>query len=536
MLCVSCSTPIPDGSHFCMSCGADVSDPSRHSSASLTDLGVSNMERLLRDDTQGEFEIERELGRGGMAVVYVATEIHLKRKIAIKVLPPELTFGAGTIERFQREAQTAAALDHPNIIPIYRVSTGGELFWYAMKYVEGRSLEDIHKEKGRADLDETINIMKELAAALDWAHGRNVVHRDVKPANIMIDEVGRATVTDFGIAKALTSTSLTASGSAIGTPNYMSPEQCMGKEITGAADQYSLAVMTFQMLSGQLPFEADSAVELIHKHCYLAPPPLDVLRPGLPAHVYVAVNKALEKKAPERFDSVGEFVEALSGGGVAGTTEQPRSSSTWDRVSTKLVSQVVPRRRSGLAVTGAGAVVVLGAVGGWWWITQGPSAAEEGAAQPPAVGADRGGGALVSADSMAGVTTAADTGEGLAVAANEPVEPATPEEQTPTPVENTLSADTTETTPMREEAAVADPPPTAAPQSGVLIVSITGGWAKISIDGMERREGRTYRDTLTAGEHSLRLERPGFATVDTAVNVEPGETLTVTLTMRRSGA
>ncbi|MGD8727878.1 MAG: protein kinase, partial [Gemmatimonadales bacterium] len=286
------------------------------------------MERKLRADTEGEFEIERELGRGGMAVVYLATDVHLRRKVAIKVLPPDLTFGKGTIERFRREAQTAAQLDHPNIIPVYRISTGGDLFWYAMKFIEGRSLDEILKDGMRFDLGGCIDILDQVASALDWAHRRQVVHRDVKPANIMIDPTGRVTMADFGIAKALSKTSLTASGSAIGTPNYMSPEQCMGGAITGAADQYALGVVTYQMLSGKLPFEADSAVELIQKHCFVPPPSLEEARPGLPKNVYTAVERALAKKSGERFPSVGEFVKALRDPSKASAGLSPRPSAT----------------------------------------------------------------------------------------------------------------------------------------------------------------------------------------------------------------
>jgi len=323
MRCLNCSTPVPDDSKFCLSCGTDLSDPSADSQTSLTDDGVSNMERKLRADTEGDFEIERELGRGGMAVVYLASDVHLRRKVAIKVLPPDLTFGKGTIERFRREAQTAAQLDHPNIIPVYRISTGGDLFWYAMKFIEGRSLDEILKEGLRFDLNGCTDVLDQVAAALDWAHRRQVVHRDVKPANIMIDPTGRVTMADFGIAKALSKTSLTASGSAIGTPNYMSPEQCMGGEITGAVDQYALGVVTYQMLSGKLPFEADSAVELIQKHCFVPPPSLEEARPGLPPNVYAAVERSLAKKSGERFASIADFVGALrdpsrmSAGGIA---------------------------------------------------------------------------------------------------------------------------------------------------------------------------------------------------------------------------
>jgi len=271
---------------------------------------IQHMEKLLKEDTKGEFEIGDLLGRGGMAMVYLAEEVHLSRKVAIKVLPPELTFGHG-VERFKREAKTAAGLDHPHIIPIYRIASGGKVFWYAMKFLEGQSLDEMLKEKGRCSLEETIQILMPCADALDYGHLHSVIHRDIKPANIMLDAQNRVTVTDFGIAKALTEGTLTASGSVIGTPFYMSPEQGMGKPVTGAADQYSVAVMTYRMLSGQVPFEGDSAIDILHKHCTILPPPLDQLCPGLPDFVYKAVEKGLAKKPAQRFSTVKAFVKAL---------------------------------------------------------------------------------------------------------------------------------------------------------------------------------------------------------------------------------
>jgi serine/threonine-protein kinase len=211
-----------------------------------------------------------------MAMVYLATETALGRKVAIKVLPPELTFGHG-VERFKREAKTAAGLDHPNIIPVYRVATGGKLFWYAMKFLEGRSLEDLLKEKQRLPLKDTIAILDQVADALDYAHEHKVVHRDIKPANVMLDSRNRVVVTDFGIAKALTEGTLTASGSVIGTPFFMSPEQGMGKAVSGASDQYSVGVMAYRMLSGHVPFDGESAIDILHKHCMMPAPPLDVI-------------------------------------------------------------------------------------------------------------------------------------------------------------------------------------------------------------------------------------------------------------------
>jgi serine/threonine-protein kinase len=219
MNCHLCLTPLPDESVFCMHCGAVASDPTASGSAYfLNEAAVHELEPLLRQNTAGEYEIERELGRGGMAVVYLATEIALARKVAIKVLPPSFTFGRGAVERFKREAKVAAALVHPNIIPIYRVSPGGRLFWYAMKYVEGQTLADILLERKFLSLDQTIRILEQLADALDYAHERHVIHRDVKPETVMVDSRGRVVVTDFGIAKEVLEGSRSGSGVIIGTP------------------------------------------------------------------------------------------------------------------------------------------------------------------------------------------------------------------------------------------------------------------------------------------------------------------------------
>src|ERR1051326_2969879 len=195
MQCVHCETPVPDDAKYCQSCGSLVSDAEgqARASASIDASGLQHMEQLLREDTAGHFDIRGPLGRGGMAMVYLATETALNRKVAIKVLPPELTFGHG-VERFKREAKTAAALDHPNIIPVYRVATGGKLFWYAMKFLEGRSLEDMLKEKRGVPLAESIVIPERVADALDYAHEHKVVPRNTKPANVMLDSRNRVVV------------------------------------------------------------------------------------------------------------------------------------------------------------------------------------------------------------------------------------------------------------------------------------------------------------------------------------------------------
>ncbi len=313
MRCAHCASPLPDGSVFCTNCGADAREPSSTPAAPLDDAGVAKLTRLLREETAGDYEIDRELARGGMGVVYVATEIQLRRRVAIKVLPPALTFGQGAIERFRREARTAAALDHPNIIPIYRVSAGGELLWYSMKLLEGKSLDTILEERKRLEFDETVALLDQVADALDYAHQHGVIHRDVKPGNIILDERGRVTVTDFGIAKEVQEASASASGHLLGTPHYMSPEHYRGTEISGGADQYSLGVVAYQCLGGRVPFDAVTAYELLNKHVVEPPPPLSELRPGLSPSAYMAIDRALAKRSEDRFSSVTDFVNALAG-------------------------------------------------------------------------------------------------------------------------------------------------------------------------------------------------------------------------------
>src|SRR3989454_1642915 len=286
MRCAHCASPLPDGSVFGTNCGADAREPSSTPTAPLDDAGVAKLTRLLREETAGDYEIDRELARGGMGVVYLATEIGLRRRVAIKVLPPALTFGEGSIERFRREARTAAGLGHPNIIPIYRVSAGGELLWYSMKLLEGKSLDTLLKERERLEFEETVAMLDQVADALDYAHQHGVIHRDIKPGNIILDERGRVTVTDFGIAKEIQEASASASGRMLGTPHYMSPEHYSGSEISGGADQYSLGVVAFQCLGGRVPFAASTAYELLNKHVAEPPPPLAQLRPDLPAHAY----------------------------------------------------------------------------------------------------------------------------------------------------------------------------------------------------------------------------------------------------------
>ena len=310
--CVKCATPLPDQSRYCPSCGADNSgNTSRSVTAADTPTPDPDLEQRVRTELEGQFAIEREIGRGGMGAVYLATETRLHRRVAIKVLPPSFAFGLLPVERFLREARTAATLDHPHVIPIYRVSDAGNLHWYSMKYLEGESLGELLDREGKLPVARVADIVSQVAEALDYAHRNGVVHRDIKPGNVMIGPNGWVTVTDFGIAKAAGSVSITGSGSMVGTPHYMSPEQCAGTELTPAADQYSLAVLAFQMLSGALPFSGESAVDVIKKHCFDPPPLLSQVFPEASPSLTAVVNRGLAKGRGERFATVLEFADAF---------------------------------------------------------------------------------------------------------------------------------------------------------------------------------------------------------------------------------
>jgi serine/threonine-protein kinase len=262
------------------------------------------------------YTIEGEIGRGGMGVVYRARDERLQRRVAIKVLPPELAFQQDIRQRFTREAQTAARLSHPHIVPIHSVGEGQGLVYFVMGYVDGESVAGRIRRRGRLPVDEARRIMMETADALSAAHALSVIHRDIKPDNILLEGTrGRVMVTDFGIAKALSSTSaatLTGIGVAIGTPAFMSPEQAAGeRDIDGRSDLYSLGVVTYQMLTGALPFNAPSVAGILMKQITEPAPDLRVKRPDTPEDLALAVARCLEKDPENRWPTADALRRAL---------------------------------------------------------------------------------------------------------------------------------------------------------------------------------------------------------------------------------
>jgi serine/threonine-protein kinase len=282
-------------------------------------MDQANQESLasrLADILSGSYEIEGEIGRGGMGIVYSARDLKLKRRVAIKVLPPDLAFREEIRIRFTREAQTAARLQHPHIVPIHSVGDEGGLVYFVMAYVDGESLAARLRRRERLPIEEARRIMKETSDAMGMAHAMGVIHRDIKPDNILLEGTRRRVmVTDFGIAKALVEdggSSLTGTGVAIGTPAYMSPEQASGdSEIDTRSDIYSLGVVGFEMLSGDVPFKAPTVAGILLKQVSEPVPDLTKLREDCPDELAFTVMRCLDKDPENRWPTSDALRRAL---------------------------------------------------------------------------------------------------------------------------------------------------------------------------------------------------------------------------------
>ena len=297
------------GARFCSGCGGTV----------RTDSGSSDaLRERLQTAVDDSFHIERLLGRGGMGSVYLASEPALDRLVAIKVLPPERAQSSDLKERFRREARTAAQLSHPNIVPLLTFGEGEGLMYFVMGYVEGEALSIRVRREGRLQSGEAVRVLSELAEALGYAHGRGVVHRDVKPENILLEAPkGVVRLTDFGVAKGLSqSSSLTTEGAVIGTPHYMSPEQAAGRsDVDTRSDVYSMGALAFTLFTGRPPFEGKSASEILRQHLSQDAPRLRDHNPELPPALDDAVRRCLAKDPSARWPTAADFSKALQASG-----------------------------------------------------------------------------------------------------------------------------------------------------------------------------------------------------------------------------
>src|SRR2546426_4445131 len=292
----------------------------------------------------GHYTIERELGRGGMATVYLARDLKHHRRVALKVLKPELAAALGP-DRFLREIEIAAGLAHPHILPLYDSGEAGGFLYYVMPYVEGESLRDRLMREKQLPVGDALQLAREVADALSYAHCHDVIHRDVKPENILL-EAGHAVVADFGIARAITAAGgaqLTQTGIALGTPAYTSPEQAGGsKECDGRSDVYSLGCVLYEMLAGEPPFTGPTTESIVRQHLAAEAPSVTGVRGTVPEAVSNTIRRALAKAPVDRFATAAQFAEAVAaaGGAVAPARAATRRPRRWQVVTAAGVAAV----------------------------------------------------------------------------------------------------------------------------------------------------------------------------------------------------
>ncbi|MEO7359337.1 MAG: serine/threonine-protein kinase, partial [Gemmatimonadaceae bacterium] len=303
-------------------------------------------EALIRAVT-GHYSIDREVGRGGMGVVYLGVDEQLERPVAIKTLPPHLAVDPKVRGRFLREARTAGALSHQNIVPIYAAAERDGVVYFAMRYINGESLAERITRLGPLPAGEVVSLLKQLASALAYAHANGVVHRDIKAENVLLDsETGRAMLTDFGIARLAESQSLTATGTVLGTVQYMSPEQVTGETLDGRSDLYSLGILAFFALCGRFPFERPNASAIVVAHVTSMPPKVCSLANDVPSPLGDIVDRLLAKSPADRYEN-GEALRAaldalpLDAGLALGSTH---NSAYISRAPARVMDMAPPQR------------------------------------------------------------------------------------------------------------------------------------------------------------------------------------------------
>jgi len=509
MECLKCHTPLPDNSKFCFACGADQTG----GGAATTSAELAGLQVRLQRVVEGKYKIERMVGKGGMGAVFLAHDLTLDREVAIKVLPPDISQDPKVIQRFQQEAKTAAKLDHPNIIPIYRVESDGGLNYFVMKYVAGTSLEDVLEQKQPLTADYIQRVLWEAACALGHAHQRGIVHRDVKPANIMFDHDGRVMLTDFGISKALQAASaFTGTGMIIGTPHYMAPEQAKGQQVDGRADQYSMGVVGYRMITGQLPFGGDSVHTILYKHIFEPAPRTSSIRQDMPPHLSEAISRALAKEVDQRYATMEDFATAV-------WPEQPVTAPTKGAKASSPSRRPPPRTKGPITADA-------------------PTEVTNAPTTPiPRAGMKVGGPAPKKsrAGLFVGVAVVAVAGVGgyLALANKQSAAPppATPTQAAPAPVETVrITAPpppVTQTTPRRQTTprqTTPPPPPAPAAAEGFITVN-SDPPGTVFIDNRDVGSTPVVEYTVPAGRHSIRVERPGYKSKSETVDVGANATV-----------
>src|SRR3954469_442310 len=311
---------------------------------------VDELAQRLQAAIGDAYKVEKPLGAGGFAVVYLVRDLNLKRSLAVKVLSPDLITSKTVLERFRREAETVAQLSHPNIVPLHFIGQKDDLLYLAMACIDGGSVADRLDKEGPLPVADVVRITSEVASALAHAHKRGVIHRDIKPQNVLTDaESGRSLVTDFGIARTADS-SLTSTGMFVGTPAYLAPEQVTGEPSDHRADIYALGVMAYELLAGQTPFVGATPTAVLMKRLAGPPEPITSIRKDTPRELAEVIDACLASDPEQRFQTAGDIVAAL--GGDASRTPTMPGGRTIKRP---------PKRKPWIVPSAIGAVVLIAA-------------------------------------------------------------------------------------------------------------------------------------------------------------------------------
>ena len=493
---------MPTGAAMCPRCGAT---PSGQNAAEQAERIRLRLQEAIGDS----YRLIELMGRGGMGIVFRALELALDREVALKVLALDPVLSPDAYSRFEREAKLAARLDHPNVVPIFAVGQRNTVAYYTMRLVRGGTLEDMLEGHRSLDFLHAIEILRDVASALDYAHGQGVVHRDIKPANVLIGDSGHAMVSDFGIARGLgVNEAPLATGAVIGSPGYMSPEQWRGEEIDARADQYALGVMAFEMLTGHRPFETPRVQDLLKLHLTADVRNASSIKASLPPFVDLAIKRAMHKNASARFTSSTMFIDALSG-------RRPVTAST--RTSVPIMMDPVPT--TGMAAGTKAAIafvfVAVAAVVGLIAVFQ-PHLLPNLVAPPVVAHTDR---TPSPPDSIMNVDTTFDLNR-----ANPSASGTSTQGRAPVAVDPAL---------FPAHGVPADP---AGEGAGYIHVVVHGGAARVRIDGHTLGFSPLVV-RVDPGPHNVSLESSGdaFLPGQITVNALPNDTSFAAFTVRVNG-